>query len=150
MLTQAQIDAGTARNGGNTLSAVDVSKTAKVLRKFMAELVDKYDYDYEGSLAALDDADGEARAAQVAACIIKLEELGIGVASLAGAVNYREKDEYTEYVLLIHAQMYDVPFEWSGYARRTASTRTSQTVGSYRRELTPSRGSERERRRRRC
>jgi hypothetical protein len=146
MLTQAQIDAGTARLTGGQLNTVDVSKTAKVLKKFMAELVDKYSYDYETALAALDDADGEAKAAQVAACIIKLEELGIGVASLTGSVNYKEKDEYTEYVLLIHAQMYDVPFEWSNYTRRTARTRTSQTASSWRRELTPGR-SERERRR---
>lgn len=150
MLTQAQIDAGTARNAGNTLSAVDVSKTAKVLKKFMAELVEKYGYEYETALAALDDSDGEAKAAQVAACIIKMEELGIGVASLSGSVNYKEKDEYVEYVLLIHAQMYDVPFEWSNYTRRTPSTRTSQTVSSYRRELTPGGRSEREYRRRRC
>lgn len=137
MLTAAQITAGTARLVDGKLTDEDVSKLTSVFEMFFAELKTKYGYEYASSLAALDDTGSDDKnAAQVAACIIKMEELGFGVASLTGNVNYKEKDEYAQYVLIAFSKIYSIPFEWSQYdlRRRRTAPRASQTAPSARRE----------------
>lgn len=153
MLTTAQIDAGAARLDTDKLRAEDIDKTVDVMKMFFQDLAS--DYDWATKLAGLDDAADTARkAAQVAACIIILEELGFGVAIMNGgrdAINFKEKDEYWQYVEIIHFKCgYTLPAVFTTYSlARKASTRTSSTVYSDRVEpLSFGIGSERSSRRR--
>lgn len=137
MLTKAQIDAGATRLSASKLTAEDVDKLVGVLRMFFEGLEEKYSYDWRTKLTALDDSGDVARtAAQVAACIIEMEALGFGVSSLQGgsdALYYKEKDEYWQYVVLVHTKFYALPSEFTQYslARRT-STGTTGTAFSER------------------
>lgn len=151
MLTAAQITVGTARLEAGKLSTTDVSKLVSVFEMFFAELGDKYGYQYQEKLEELDDsADNYENAAQVAACIAIMEDLGFGVARKDGDTKFSEKEEYAQYVLIAFSKIYSIPFEWSQYdlRRRRATTRTSQTARNIRAESCGSGWSEREARRR--
>lgn len=137
MLTATQITAGTARLVAGKLAAVDVDQLVSVFRMFFADLEGQYEYDFQGKLEELDDTgNSDKKAAQVAACIIKLEELGFGVASLVGNLNYKEKDEYQQYVIIAFTKLYPLPKEFAivDNRRRVRTTRTSQTAITVRGE----------------
>lgn len=137
MLTSAQISAGTARLTSGKLTQSDVDQLVSVFRMFFGSLETKYSYEFESKLEALDDTGNtELKTAQVAACIIKMEELGFGVASLTGSVNYKEKDEYWQYVLIAFTKIYPLPDEMSKFLRYVNTPRQSQTVLSRRYENT--------------
>lgn len=157
MLTAAQIAVGDARltDPAKKLTPTDVTKLVSVFDMFMAELTDKYGYTYREKLEALEDTDPETgqKAAQVAACMAIMEELGFGVARKDGETKYSEKEEYAQYVLIAFSMIYPIPFEWSQYdlRRRRATSRPSQSVSLIRSESSycSSEFTEREMRRRR-
>lgn len=130
MLTSTQIDAGTLRLTEDKLKPVDVDSLVSVFRMFLADLEARYGYDLRGSLESLDDSlDAYKKAAQVAACLIKMEELNFGVASLTGELNYKEKDEYFQYVVIAFSKIYTIPIEWSQYEwKKRQGKRTSSTI----------------------
>lgn len=139
MLTEAQITAGTARLVAGKLTAVDVDQASSILSMdtFFGGLIAKYGYDFKTKLALFDDSGNTNKtAAQIAACLIKMEELTFGVASKQGgpsAVWYKEKDEYWQYVQIIFLKMYELPFELSKFSlARRESLRRSNTVMSSR------------------
>lgn len=138
MLTAAQITEGTARLDTGRLTAPDVDKLVGVMRMFFSDLETKYSYDWRTKLEELDDTSDDAKtAAQIAACIIKMEELGFGVSSLQGgsdALYYKEKDEYWQYVVIIHTKFYVLPSEFSNYSlsRRSSAGGRSGTAFSTR------------------
>lgn len=138
MLTAEQITAGTARLVASKLTTVDVDKLVGVMRMFFQDLETKYGYDWRTKLEALDDAGDTAKtAAQVAACIIEMEALGFGVSSLQGgsdALYYKEKDEYWQYVVLVHTKFYTLPPEFTSYplSRRSSAGGTTGTAFSQR------------------
>lgn len=138
MLTAEQITAGHARLVANKLVAEDVDKLTGVMRMFFQDLETKYGYDWRTLLTALDDGSDTARtAAQVAACIIEMEALGFGVSSLQGgsdALYYKEKDEYWQYVVIVHTKFYTLPPEFTSYplSRRTTAGGTTGTAFSQR------------------
>lgn len=138
MLTKAQIDAGATRLAANKLTTEDVDKLVGVMRMFFEDLEPKYGYDWKTKLLALDDSGDTARtAAQVAACINQMEALGFGVSSLQGgsdALYYKEKDEYWQYVILVHTKFYTLPLEFTQYplSRRTHAGGTTGTAMSHR------------------
>lgn len=134
MLTSTQISAGSDRLVGDKLTPVDVDSLVSVFKMFLADLETKYGYDLRGSLEALDDSqDSYQKAAQVAACLIKMEELGYGVAALTGELQYKEKDEYFQYVVIAFSKIYDIPIEWSQYEWKKRQTRrVSSTVFTQR------------------
>ena len=140
MLTEAQITDGTARLVTGKLVATDIDKLVKVMRMFFQDLEVKYGYDWRSKLIALDDnADTNRTAAQVAACIISMEGLGFGVSSFGSpglqsgdsanrggggssdGLYYKEKDEYWQYVVIVHTTFYTLPPEFGTYslARRS-------------------------------
>jgi hypothetical protein len=87
MLTSAQITAGAARLSAGKLTATDVNQIASVLGMdtFFGGFVTQYGYKFREGLEAFDDnAHPGQIAAQIAACLIKLEELGFGVAERRG------------------------------------------------------------------
>lgn len=153
MLTNADITSGATRLSSGQLTAEDVDKLVGVLRMFFQDLEEKYSYDWRTKLTDLNDnADTAHTAAQVAACIDKMEGLGFGVSSLgspglqSGDINnrggggssdglyYKEKDEYWQYVTIVHTKFYALPPELSTYslARRAglvkSGTATSERV----------------------
>jgi hypothetical protein len=138
MLTKDQIDAGVTRLSANKLTPEDVDKLVGVMRMFFEGLEDKYGYDWRSKLLALDDGGDTARtAAQVAACINEMEALGFGVSSLQGgsdALYYKEKDEYWQYVVLVHTKFYPLPAEFTQYplSRRSLAGGNTGTVMSER------------------
>lgn len=154
MLTKTDIDDGHARLVAGKLTLEDVDKLVGVMKMFFQDLVDKYSYDWLTKLTALDDSAGTARiAAQIAACITKMEGLGFGVSSIgspgmqSGDTNsrggggssdglyYKEKDEYFQYVIVVHTKFYALPPEFTTYplARRTGISK-SGTAQSQRAE----------------
>lgn len=134
MLTKTQIDAGAARLESNKLTTEDVDKLVKVMRMFFQDLEVQYGYDWRSKLTALDDTGSEARtAAQIAACIIAMEDLGFGVSSLQGgsdALYYKEKDEYWQYVVIVHTTFYTLPPEFTTYplSRRGSFPKTGTAM----------------------
>ncbi len=137
MLTPEEITAGSTRLSSGQLTPEDVDKLVGVMRMFFTDLEVKYSYDWRTKLEALNDnADTAKTAAQVAACITKMEGLGFGVSSLQGgsdALYYKEKDEYWEYVKIVHTKFYTLPSEFTQYplSRRTSTGQTG-TVHSTR------------------
>lgn len=151
MLTAAQIAAGTARLVDGKLTQDDVDQFVTVFRMFIGSLETTYGYEFETKLEALDDTGNtEKKAAQVAACAIILEELGFGVAEVKGNTNFREKDEYWQYVMIAFSKLYPIPPELSTWdlKRRTRTNRVSSTALSSREEYFGNPWSEREIRRR--
>lgn len=154
MLTEAEITAGSSRLEAGKLSTPDVDKVVGVMRMFFADLETKYGYDWRTKLTALDDTSDDSKTAgQVAACIIKMEALGFGVSSLQGgsdALYYKEKDEYWQYVVIIHTKFYVLPSEFSNYSlsRRSSAGGRSGTAFSTRVDIPRSGISERTARRR--
>lgn len=136
MLNADQIQAGVNRLVANKLTPVDVDSLVSVFRMFLADLEKRYGYDLRGSLEALDDsADAYKKAAQVAACLIIMEGLGYGVAALSGNLNYKEKDEYFQYVVISFSKIYNIPVEWSQYdlrRRALGNPRVSGTIYTQR------------------
>lgn len=139
MLTPTDITAGATRLVAGKLIAQDVDKLVGVMRMFFQDLETKYGYDWRTKLTALDDTSDTAHtAAQVAACIDKTEALGFGVSSLQGgsdALYYKEKDEYWQYVIIVHTKFYTLPPEFTTYplSRRTgAANGQSGTAMSHR------------------
>lgn len=137
MLTPDEITAGATRLSAGKLTTEDVDKLVGVMRMFFQDLETKYGYDWRTKLEALDDTSDTARtAAQVAACIDKMEELGFGVSSLQGgsdALYYKEKDEYWQYVIIVHTKFYTLPSEFTTYPLgRKSGTTTSGTAFSQR------------------
>lgn len=132
MLTLEQIEVGESRLNNSKLTELDIDKLVSVFRMFLADLESKYRYDLKSSLESLDDSlDYARKAAQVAGCLAILEDLGFGVASLQGDLNYKEKDEYFQYVIHAFSKIYPIPVEWSQYdlkRRALGSRRTSQTI----------------------
>lgn len=128
MLTQAQITTGGTRLLTGKLKDTDVTKMITVFRMFLGDLEDKYDYDFDTKLRELDDtgSTGE-KAAQVAACITEMEALGFGVAELTGGLNYKEKSDYEQYVIIALSMIYAIPFELSRWdlRRRTSIPKSS-------------------------
>lgn len=133
MLTDIQIDAGDARLVADKLTAEDIDKLVGVMKLFFQGLEEKYNYDWATKLAELDDSTGSARiAAQVAACIIEMEGLGFGVSSLQGgsdALYYKEKEDYAQYILIVHTKFYAIPSEFTQYSL-SRTTRAGGTTGT--------------------
>lgn len=130
MLTSAQIQAGRDRLVSDQLTALDVDQLVSIFRMFFGDLEEKYSYDFEGMLTALSDS-GNAKepAAQVAACLVILEELGFGVTRLEGgrkAVYFSEKEEYWQYVCIAFTKIYPLPAEMSTYDLRRAMFQRSR------------------------
>lgn len=134
MLTAAQISAGNDRLVAGKLTAVDVDQASSILSMdtFFGGLINTYGYDFKTKLAEFDDIANpdDKIAAQIAACLIKFEELGFGVSSLQGgsdALYYKEKDEYWQYVQIIFLKMYTLPEEKSKYplGRKKVSSGTA-------------------------
>lgn len=137
MLTTDQIDAGATRLSSGKLTTEDVDKLVGVMRMFFQDLETKYGYDWRTKLTELDDnADSARTAAQVAACVNQMEDLGFGVSSLQGgsdALYYKEKDEYWQYVIIVHTKFYTLPSEFTTYSlSRRSSTGVSGTAFSQR------------------
>lgn len=131
MLTAAQIATGTARLVSGKLTDVDVDSLVSVFRMFFADLETVYGYEFSAKLSALDDTGNSLKqCAQIAACLNKMETLGFGVASFTGELNYKEKDEYWQYVVIAFTKIYPLPGEFSVYdwRRRKRSIRTSSTI----------------------
>jgi hypothetical protein len=123
MLTLDQISDGALRLTLGKLNPGDVDSLVSVFQMFLAELEQKYGYKLRKKLEELDDTlDDYQKAAQVAACIIKLEELSYGVASFTGDLSYKEKDEYFQYVIIAFSKIYSIPIEWSQYSLSRWST----------------------------
>lgn len=148
ILTAAQITAGTARlEGSATLKAVDVDMLISAFRMFVDEsLEDKYSYEYESRLTALNDATGDdagkLKASQIAACLIELEGLGFGAIRKEGGrsgTKYDHLKELWQYVGFAFSKIYPIPAELSTYdlvrARVLAgggrSSRTIRTSRSW-------------------
>lgn len=139
MLTAEQITAGENRLVSDKLTAVDVDSTVSILRMFFADLETRNSYQFRAKLEELDDSlDDYKKAAQVAACLIIMEGLGFGVAMLDGELKYKEKDDYSQYVVLIFSKLYPIPVELSNYdlRRRRVKTYRSGMVRSVRYEST--------------
>lgn len=139
MLTTAQITAGTARLDNGKLTAVDVDQAASILSMdtFFGGLISTYGYSFKTKLAEFDDTgNSDMIAAQIAACLIKLESLSFGVSRLEGgsdALYYKEKDEYWQYVQIIFLKMYELPKELAKFSlSRASNARKSQTAMSWR------------------
>lgn len=153
MLTEVEIAAGNSRLELGKLTSTDTDKLVGVMRMFFQDLEAKYGYDWRTKLTALDDNSDTAKtAAQIAACIIKMEALGFGVSSLQGgsdALFYKEKDEYWQYVVIVHTKFYTLPPEFTTYplSRRTSAGGQSGTAFSQRVEPSSMHISERSARR---
>lgn len=139
MLKEVEIAEGDSRLGlDKKLLPSDIDKLVGVMRMFFTDLETKYGYDWRTKLEALDDTSDTAQtAAQVAACIIKMEGLGFGVSSLQGgsdALFYKEKDEYWQYVIIVHTKFYTLPTEFSQYplSRRSSAGGVTGTAFSHR------------------
>lgn len=122
MLTAAQISAGNSRLSSGKLTAADVDQAASILSmdSFFGGLVEQYGYDFKTKLAEFDDVanPSEKIAAQIAGCLVIMEDLGFGVARKEGgpsAIFFREKEEYWQYVQIIFLKMYKLPKERSTY-----------------------------------
>ena len=66
-----------------------------------------------------------------------MQELGFGVADLHGgkrAMDYKEKDEYKQFVIIAFSKIYPIPAELSSWdlKRRTKTNRASGTIFSKR------------------
>jgi hypothetical protein len=140
MLTTAQITAGASRLTAGKLKGVDVDQTTSILEMwFTKDLIEKYGYDFRTKLAAFDDTGNDNQVcAQIGACLDKLEDLGFGVSSLQGgrdALNYKEKDEYWQYVQIIFLKMYLLPEEFGVYdIKRRRRVIQSSTIHTRRDE----------------
>lgn len=140
MLTQQTIDDGVDRLVDGKLIAVDVSALSSIFDMTFSGTSKASTYDYDGKLAELDDTGNERKlAAQVAGCLIKLQELEFTGAQLQGAgggLNYSANEEYLRYVLFAFSKIYPVPVEFSrfdmGRARFFNSRRVSGQVDTYR------------------
>ena len=123
MLTAAEITTGNGRLVAGKLTAVDIDQASSILSmdSFFGGLITSYGYDFKTKLAAFDDvaSPNDKIAAQIAACLIKLELLGFGVARKEGGgsgVFYKEKDEYWQYVQIIFLKMYQLPREMAKFS----------------------------------
>lgn len=135
MLTSTQITAGAATLSSGKLTSDQIEKLIPVMRMFLADLEEKYSYDFEGKLEALNDTTTPGKkAAQVAACIIEMESLGFGVARLDDRVKYEEKNDYLQYVVICLAQLYPIPKELAVWYKRRYdnAARYAQTVRTER------------------
>lgn len=154
MLTSEQIDAGVTRLESGKLTTEDVDKLVGVMRMFFEDLETKYGYDWRTKLLALDDTTETTRtAAQIGACINEMEALGFGVSSLgspglqssdpankagsgsgADGLYYKEKDEYWQYVVIVHTKFYTLPLEFTTYSlgRRNLAGSVTGTAMSQR------------------
>ncbi len=117
MLTDAEITAGQGRLTGNKLKPVDVSKLVKVFRMTFTDLEQKNNYDFKAKLEGVDDTgNSEKNAAQIAAALSKMEELGFGSPELGGGrstIKYKQAEEYLDWVLFIFSTIYPIPPEFS-------------------------------------
>ncbi len=139
MLTSAQIALGAARLSSGRLTAVDVDQASSILSMdtFFGGLIDQYGYDFKTKLAEFDDTgNSDEIAAQIAACLIIMEELGFGVGAMDGgrdAIKFKEKEEYWQYVQIIFLKMYKLPAELTKYPlSRKAKQASSGTAFSCR------------------
>lgn len=130
MLTSTEITAGAGRLVAGKLTAVDIDQISSILSmdSFFGGLIDTYGYAFKTKLAEFDDVANpdDQIAAQIAACLIKLESLGFGVARKEGgpsAIFYKEKDEYWQYVQIIFLKMYSLPKELAKYSLARANPR---------------------------
>ncbi len=143
MLTATQITEGATRLVSGKLTARDIDQASSILSMdtFFGGLVDKYGYDFKDKLADFEDVANpdEQTAAQIAACLNQLDEIGFGVASFQGGgrsgMYYKEKDEYWQYVQIIFLKMYPLPEELATYSKgRVRQPRASSTARSERYE----------------
>lgn len=138
MLTPTEITAGVARlQDSKTLKPEDISLLSSVFEMVFAGLTSIYTYEYEDELAELDDsANTKKKAAQVAACIIKLEDLGFLGAKLSGGrsgIDYSQDAEYLKIVLFAFSKIYPIPKEFASFSLKYANwfknkDRTSSTI----------------------
>lgn len=133
MLTQAEITAGTDRLTDGKLTADDVSALSSVFDLIFAGLT-SYNYQYEDELGDLDDtSDTKKKAAQVAGCIIKLEDLGFLGAKLQGGrsgIDYSEDKEYLKIALFAFSKIYPIPKEFASFSLKYANWFNKRRVSS--------------------
>ena len=124
ILSSAQITAGTERlENSATLKAVDVDMLISAFRMFIDEsLEDKYGYEYETKLTALNDSEGDdaakLKASQIAACLIEIQSLGFGAVQKEGGktgTKYDHLKEIWQYAGFAFSKIYPIPVELSTY-----------------------------------
>lgn len=135
MFTPTEITAGTARLVAGQLTDRDVSALVTLMRKYFKHLETVYSYEYETKFSALTDADNDKKVcAEIAACLIKLEEFTFGsAAEMQGgsdAIYFKEKSRYFEYVEICFTKIYPMPEEMgpNGKIKPTRSTLHSSSI----------------------
>lgn len=120
MITGADITTGDSRLTIGKLKDVDVEVLDSLMTTLTAGFKEIYKYDFVATLSALDDTgNSKQKAAQVAACLNKMEGLGFDVSELVvkggKGVAYRGADEFRKYLLFAFSKLYDIPKELSGF-----------------------------------
>lgn len=111
MLSDAQITAGAARLNANKLTAKDVDSMVANFRLLTGALETVYDYRFQADLEALDDSDGNVRAAKMAAVLLLLIDSGFSVLNLAGKVNISKETQRKLIILFAFNMLYPTPVE---------------------------------------
>ena len=111
MLSDAQITAGTARLTAGKLKATDVDSMIANFRLLVGSLEDKYGYDFETDLTALDDANNNQEASKMAAVLVLLIDSGFSVLQLSGKVNISKEDQRKLTILYAFNMLYKTPPE---------------------------------------
>lgn len=130
MLTPEEVTAGTARLTANKLKNEDADKMASIFRRVFAGIEQREGWNFLTELQAVTDAGNDLKqAAQIVACLTKLEELGFAVGELTGSgrsgLKLSEKELSLEYVLFAFSKLHPIPQEFSGIdLRRLLLTRT--------------------------
>ena len=132
MLTPEEVTAGTARLTANKLKNEDADKMASIFRRVFAGIEQREGWNFLTELQAVTDAGNDLKqAAQIAACLAKLEELGFAVGELTGSgrsgLKLSEKELSLEYVLYAFSKLHPIPQEFSGIdLRRLLLTRSKR------------------------
>ncbi len=121
MITELELVAGSTRLQNGKLTESDVDKLVSAFRTIFGGLESYYNYQYESKLQSLDDtANSKKQAAQVVACLIKMEILGFPVGSLTGkfGVIASQYDQFLSYALFAFSKIYPIPSEYSTFKIR--------------------------------
>lgn len=137
MIGATEIANGEARLTGTKLKPVDVSVLTSLLRDMTAGIEEKYSYQFESKLTALDDSlDSKKVAAQVAASLIELEALGFDGSALTGksksGLSYDSNIEFNKHLLFVFAKLYPIPIELSKFDLSRRETRVSSSINTTR------------------
>lgn len=112
MLTDAEITAAASRLESGKLSGSDVDSLVSTFRLLLGPLEDTYEFNLVDDLEALDDTGNtRAKAAKLAACLLRLINEDFGVATITQGIDNSDEEQRKLFTIYALSILYKIPVE---------------------------------------